>query len=179
LVAVLNQRGVRYAIIDGLAVLHYTRVRATEDIDAMLNVPQLAMPGLFEALKESGFDVDVMKNIRELRDEGITTIRYSGVIVDLMRPVIPAYAHALERAIDAQVFGQTVRVSSAEGLIIMKLAAMRPQDEADIQELLSANTGRLDLDFIRREFESFSEADDPRRAKLDAWIRATHGPDSA
>lgn len=49
LVAVLNQRGVRYAIIGGLAIIQHTRVRTTDDIDALLSVPQLSLPGLFEA----------------------------------------------------------------------------------------------------------------------------------
>ena len=89
LISVLNERRVRYAIIGGIAILQHTRVRATEDIDALLTVPQLAMPGLFEALRERGFSVDVMANIREFRDHGLTSVRYEDVLVDLLQPVLP------------------------------------------------------------------------------------------
>src|SRR5689334_10703587 len=51
LIATLNERRVRYAIIGGIAILQHTRVRTTDDIDALLTVPQIAMPGLFEALQ--------------------------------------------------------------------------------------------------------------------------------
>jgi hypothetical protein len=53
----------------------------------------------------------------------------------------------------------------------MKLIAMRPQDEADIQERFAAYGIGLDLDFIRAELETFSEPDDPRRAKFETWVR--------
>ena len=43
LVQVLDERGVRYAIIGGLATIQHTRVRTTNDIDVLLSVPQLAM----------------------------------------------------------------------------------------------------------------------------------------
>jgi hypothetical protein len=34
LVAILNEHGVRYAIIGGLATLQHTRARTTDDVDA-------------------------------------------------------------------------------------------------------------------------------------------------
>jgi predicted nucleotidyltransferase len=175
LVSTLNERGIRYAIIGGIATIQHTRVRTTEDIDALLAVPQIAMPGLFEALEKRGFTLDIRQSIHELRDEGMTSITHGGVLVDLMRPILPAYAHVLDRAIDAEVLGKPVRISSAEGLIVMKLAAMRPQDEADIRDLLNAYAGKLDLDYIRAELETFTDADDSRRAKFEAWVRDAQG----
>ena len=169
--ATFNERGVRYAIIGGLAIIQHTRVRTTDDIDALLTVPQIAMPGLFEALQQRGFDIDLEKSIREFRDGGFTSFRFADVIVDLMRPLIPAYAHVLDRAITTEILGHQVRISSAEGLIVMKLIAMRPQDEADVQDLLAAYGADLDLDFIHSELETFTEPDDPRRAKFDTWVR--------
>lgn len=171
LVSTLNARQARYAIIGGVAVFQHTRVRTTEDIDALLNVPQIALQGLLDALGERGFTVDVPRNVRELRDEGCTSVEFEGVAVDLLRPLIPAYAHVLERATRADVFGQSAMICSAEGLIVMKLIAMRPQDEMDIRDLLDAYAGRLDVDFIRAEFDAVAPADDPRRAKFERWLR--------
>jgi predicted nucleotidyltransferase len=170
LVTTFDERGIRYAIIGGIATIQHTRVRTTDDIDALLTVPQLAMPGLFEALRGRGFSLDVLGSIRDFRDGGMTTVRFKDVLVDLMRPVLPAYAHVLDRAISARIFGQTVRVSSAEGLIVMKLIAMRSQDEADVQDLLAAYAGKLDLDYVRKELETFTEGSDPRRAKFELWV---------
>ena len=171
LVLVFNARKINYAIIGGLAVIQHGRVRTTDDVDALLSVPQLAMPGLFEALAAKGFTIDLRKNILELRDTGLTSIQFENVIVDLMRPVVPAYAHILDHALQSQILGHSVRVSSAEGLIIMKLIAFRPQDQADIQDLMAAYSGQLDMDFVRTELDSILESDDPRWATLEQWIR--------
>jgi hypothetical protein len=111
LIATLNEQGIRYALIGGLAVIQHTRPRTTDDIDALLAVPQLAMPALFEALRQRGFTVDPETNIRELRGDGFTTIQFAGLSVDLMQPVIPAYAHVLDRAISMDILGHPVRVS--------------------------------------------------------------------
>lgn len=178
LVSTLNERGVRYAIIGGLAIIQHTRVRTTDDIDALLAVPQVALPGLFEALRERGFTINLQQSIREFRDDGFTSIRFADVIVDLMQPMIPAYAHVLDRAISTDILGHSVRISSAECLVVMKLIAMRPQDESDIQDLLSAYGDELDFDFIRTELEAFTAPGDPRRAKFATWVRrsASTGP---
>jgi predicted nucleotidyltransferase len=171
LVSVLNGRGIRYAIIGGIAALQHTRVRTTDDIDVLVSIPQVAMPGFFEALHDSGFTLELTKSVKELRDEGITSIRYGTVLIDLLRPVIPVYMRVLDRAVDAEILRQHVRIISAEGLIVTKLIAMRPQDEIDIQEVLRSYSGRLDLDYIRSEFETFTNPDDPRRVKFEEWVR--------
>jgi len=167
----LGERGVRYALIGGLAMAQHARPRATDDIDAIVMVPQVAMPQLFEALRERGFTVDVMRNTRELRDGGFTSIRFEGVIVDLLGPLVPAYAHVVERSLEAELYGRRIRIASAEGLAVTKLIAMRPQDESDIKDLLTAYGAGLDFDFIRAELASFTAPNDPRRAKFERWVR--------
>ena len=117
--------------------------------------------------------------IRELRDEGMTTVRFADVVVDLLRPVLPAYAHVLERAVEMKVFDRMVRISSAEGLILMKVIAMRPQDELDVRDLLAAyGAGALDLEFIRRELDALgTDANDSRRAKFESWVADLQPPE--
>jgi hypothetical protein len=91
---------------------------------ALLTVPPIAIPGLFDELGQLGFAVELARNIREMRDEGLTTVQFMDFNVDLMRPLLPADANVLDHAIDAQILGHTVRISSAEGLIVMKRMAM-------------------------------------------------------
>lgn len=169
LMAVLHERQVRYALVGGLAMLQYTRVRTTDDIDVLLIVSQISMPGLFEAMQNRGFSVDVTRSIRELRDDGITVVRFGNINVDLMRPLLPAYAHVLDRAVNTEVLGQRVRVSSAESLIVMKVIAMRPQDQADIRALI-VGIDNLDVGYIRGELDQIMQADDPRRIKFEGWV---------
>ena len=171
LVATLNEHGIRYAIIGGLALMQHTRVRATDDVDALVAAPQTALPALLEALGRRGFEIELQKNVREFFEGGLTSLRYGNTLVDLVRPLIPAFSHVLEKAITVDLFGQKVRVSSAEGLLVMKLMAWRSQDEADIRDLLTAYGGKLDLDFVRAELSSFTSPDDPRRERFETLVR--------
>ncbi len=170
-IGTLNERQIRYALIGGLALLQHARTRTTEDVDIMLTAPQIALPGLFEALQARGCTIDLYKNLRELRDDGYTAIAFRGVIIDLMTPLVEAYRHVLDRAQPVRISNFDVRVATAEGLIVMKLMAMRPQDQADIRDLLLAQFGRLDLDYIRAEIDTFAPDDDPRRATFEDWVR--------
>lgn len=119
-----------------------------------------------------GFSVEVMKCIREFRDEGLTTITYQGVMIDLLRPVIPLFNHVLDRAVPSVLLGHQVRISSAESLILMKFVSMRPQDQSDIQDIINAYAGDLDVDYIRSELESIADRDDPRFKLLNDWVSA-------
>ncbi len=172
LVTTFHDRRVTYAIIGGIAIIQHARVRATDDIDALVSIPQIGMPAFFEGLRSRGFTLDVNTAVRELRDEGMTSVRFGDVVVDLLRPVLPAYARVLDRAVNMLVFDRTVRISSAEGLILMKVIAMRPQDELDVRDLLAAYGGEsLDLEFVRRELDALGgDPSDPRRAKFESWV---------
>lgn len=55
LAEVLEARRVRYAILGGLATMVRGRPRFTQDVDVLLHVPQLALPGLLDELVERGF----------------------------------------------------------------------------------------------------------------------------
>ncbi len=170
LVETLHASSVRYAIIGGIATIQHGRVRTTADIDVLLTVPQIAMPAMFNSLKERGFAVELKRNIVELRDDGMTTLRFGDVLVDLMRPVLPVYSHVLEHAVPTEILGQTVQISAVEGLIVMKLIAFRPQDEADIKDLLAAHSGHIDMNYVRAEFATVADESDPRWGKLQAWL---------
>jgi len=51
-------------------------------------------------------------------------------------------------------------------LILFKLLAYRLQDQIDIENLVAANKGSLDLEWIRGEWQSLAAPDDPRMTRL-------------
>jgi hypothetical protein len=61
-----------------------------------------------------------------------------------------------------------VRVASAEGLILTKIVAFRPQDQLDIDTLLTANRDKINIDFIREEWSPFAATE----AELTTWLEA-------
>ena len=60
----------------------------------------------------------------------------------------------------------STRIASAEGLILLKLLAFRTQDQVDIENLVAANSDKLDLDWIRAEWQNLGSPDDPRMRRF-------------
>ncbi len=167
----LANRSIQYALIGGLATMMRGRPRFTQDVDVLLEVPQLALPGLLDELSRQGFTLDLPTVVREFVHDHLTAIRYGAVRVDWLKPVLPLYARALADATELSwTEGHKLRVATAEGLILTKLVAFREQDQADIATLLAANKAELDLELIRREWQPYAASESARTAWLEAAI---------
>jgi predicted nucleotidyltransferase len=167
----LERRNVRYALIGGLAVGYRSQPRYTQDVDLLLHVPQPVLPALLEDLCEHGFVCEPGSVISQWTREHMTMLSFEGVRVDWLKPVLPCFEHVLDTARPEFLLGRMIRIASAEALIFLKLVASRPQDLVDIQNLLAANRGGLDLDWIRREWQTIFDADDPRLTRFEALVR--------
>jgi hypothetical protein len=164
-------RSVRYALIGGLASSMRGRPRFTQHVDVLLDVPQLALPGLLDELARSGFEFDAPTVIREYVREHYTVLRYASVRIDWLKPVLPLYVRALADATTLEwTPGHALRVASPEGVILTKMAAFRPQDQLDIETLLSANAKNIDVDLIRSQWSAVAEGEDERTSWLEGAI---------
>ena len=61
-------------------------------------------------------------------------------------------------------------MATVEGLILMKMVAFRPQDQADIDTLLTANRDAIDVGLIREQWSPFAATEPGRTAWLEAAI---------
>lgn len=166
-----ESRSVRYALIGGLATVIHARPRFTQDVDVLIDVPQLVLPGLLDDLERVGFDFDIVTVIRQYVDDHFTVLRFGSARIDWLKPVLPLYARALADAtLQPWATGRSVRVATAEGLILTKMAAFRPQDQADIEALIAANRDSLDVSLIRREWSAVADGEDARTQWLESAI---------
>ena len=159
-----------YALIGGMAASYRSQPRFTKDIDFLVKVPQLALAPLLEDLGRRGFEFDLLATINEWTQHHMVALSYHGIRIDWLKPLIPAYLHILECATEETWLDQPVRIASAEGLILLKLLAFRTQDQVDIENLVAANSDKLDLDWIRAEWQTLADLDDPRMRRLLEWI---------
>lgn len=169
--AAFDARGIRYALLGGLATMLRGRPRFTQDVDVLLDVPQVALPGLLDDLLARGFSLDPQTVIREFVQHHMTAFRFGVVRIDWLKPVLPLYAHALAAATSLPwTEGHALRVLAPEGLIVTKMVAFRPQDQEDIRTLLAANRETIDVDLIRREWAAVSAGEDDRTRWLEAEL---------
>jgi hypothetical protein len=169
--ATFAAKSIRYAVVGGLATMLRGRPRFTQDVDILLEVPQLALPGLLDELARQGFAFDLPTVVREYVNEHMTALHFGSVPIDWLKPVLPLYSRTLADASSvAWTEGHSIRVATAEGLILTKLVAFRPQDQVDRETLLIANRDEIDLEIIRREWSAVAQGEDARSAWLENAI---------
>jgi hypothetical protein len=137
--AAMDQHAVSYALIGGMAASYRSQPRFTKDIDFLVQVPQVVLPGLLEDLRGRGFEFDTLATIGEWNQHHMVTLSYHGIRIDWLKPLIPAYLHILQRATEEKWLDRPIRVASVEGLILLKHIAYRTQDQVDIENLVAAN----------------------------------------
>ena len=135
----LNERAARYIVVGGMAVIHAGFVRATEDIDLLVD----DSPENFERIQDA-LSVLPDKAVREVRPTDLNryvVVRVADeVVVDLMKSACGVeYAEALEGVEPAVIRG--VEVPFASPALLLKLKrTVREKDALDRQflELLIA-----------------------------------------
>jgi len=162
IVTVLTQFGIHHALIGGLATGYRSRPRYTRDIDLIIDIPQIMLPAVLEAVRDRGFEFESHVVIEEFTRHHMAVLWRDGVRLDWLKPVLPAYRHVLDQARLEPGPTVDIRVATAEGLILLKLLAFRLQDQTDIESLVAANRDTLDLEWIKREWQTIFDVDDPR-----------------
>ncbi len=168
---VFAAQSIRYAVVGGLATLMRGRPRFTQDVDVLLDVPQLALPELLDELRRLDFTFDTATLLREYVHDHMTAFRFGSVRIDWLKPVLPLYARALADASSLTwTEGHSLRVATAEGLILTKMVSFRPQDQVDIETLLIANRDEIDVVLIRQEWSAVATGEEARTAWLEDAI---------
>jgi hypothetical protein len=161
-----RRRNLPHALVGGLATGFRADSRFYRRIALLISVAPARLLVLLNDLKGRGFSGDAPRAVREWTQEHRTRLSFRGVEVNWLKPVIPMYRHVLDRATEETWLGHPVRVASADGLILMKLLANRPQDQFDIENLVAAHRDTLDLGWIRSEWATVAAADDPWMGRL-------------
>jgi predicted nucleotidyltransferase len=161
-VAVLAEFRISYALIGGLATGYRSRPRYTRDIDLILDIPQVSLPAVLEALHDRGFEFESREVIEDFTRHHMAVLWRDGVRLDWLKPMLPAYRHVLDQARLEPGPTVAIRVATAEGLILLKLLAFRLQDQTDIESLVAANRDAIDVEWIKREWQTIFDLDDPR-----------------
>jgi hypothetical protein len=124
----LNDAGVAFKIVGGVAVVHHGYERATMDVDVLIAAD--ALPRLDAALAGHGFDRPALHRLHHVETGGRVDLLLAGA--PLPRQGAGVYPSPAE-------LGASPRdpdVVDLPGLLALKLRAHRRRDIADVVELL-------------------------------------------
>jgi hypothetical protein len=155
----LNEADVRYVVVGGVAVALHGHVRATFDLDIVIDLSPEEAARAMDALVEVGLRPKVPVEARAFADPSIRAkwIEDKGMVVfafwnpnDDRRSVdvfvqepIP-FEELWSRSVVFPLGTTSVRVASIEDLLVLKRRAGRPVDLGDIQALEAILQERAD-----------------------------------
>jgi|Deesub1362B_J571_1020462.scaffolds.fasta_scaffold05994_4 predicted nucleotidyltransferase len=161
----LEERGIPYFIIGGLALQHWGEPRFTRDVDVTVLVTSKVLESFVDAVL-SRFQARI-PDAREfaLRHRVLLIQAQNCVPIDLSLG-IPGYEEeAFRRSVVVNFPGVgDLRLIGPEDLIIHKCVAGPPRDMEDVEGILIRQRMQLDLDLVRgwlAEFREVVDSHDP------------------
>jgi len=145
LLEALNEAGVSFVVIGGVAVGAHGYVRGTEDLDvvpdpdpenlarltAVLRKLDSTLPTVGDRPFNPATDAGVIR-----RGGNVTTMtRFGGLDVVQRARGVPSYTQLAADAVDSELLGVPVKICSLSRLREMKQAQNRIQDLADLENL--------------------------------------------
>jgi predicted nucleotidyltransferase len=149
----------RFAIGGAIANNYWGIVRTTRDVDCLISLPAIKYQLFADSLRAIGCElrdedgqpiaITVPQLLQEFQQRKLIECVYQSVRVELFVPAIALQDEILRRAVPIRMRDREVPITTAEDLILLKLAFHRPKDLQDIRGILWVQRGRLDLDYLR------------------------------
>ena len=140
IISVLENLGVPYALIGGLALAFYEVVRATKDLDLLILLSPAEMAKLAGQLTANELPASARKGAPGDPVVGVVVVQVpvdgGQLTCDLVLPSSRWQSEAVRNARTFEVEGSPVRVVQARDLFLLKLHAGGPQDLLDASQLL-------------------------------------------
>lgn len=146
----LNDANVQYVVVGGIATILHGYVRATSDIDLVVDLQVEQATKVISVLTKAGYVpkvpvqaiefADATKREQWINEKGMQVFSMYQpenplLTIDLfVKQPIP-YNELYNHSVTMELDGVTVRVCSIDDLITMKQLAGRPKDLADIEKL--------------------------------------------
>jgi hypothetical protein len=150
----------RWYLFGAQAALLHGAARLTADVDVTVDAGDVAPADLIAALRDAGFtprSPDLERFIARTRVIPLVHDA-SGIPVDVILAGSGLEALFVQRAQVREIEGVTVRVASAEDIIVMKVLAGRAKDLEDVRAIVNAHPTDLDFTLIRNTLEELQQA---------------------
>ncbi len=148
----LTAAGVRYLVVGGVAVVLHGYLRATADLDLVIDLEPQNVATAMDALERIGFRprppvplrdfADRQQRSRWIEEKNLQVFSLwhpamAGFELDLFVKLPFDFEEAYARASIARLGSADVTVASIGDLVAMKREAGRPRDQEDIEALLA------------------------------------------
>ena len=150
IVEILTREHLDYLVIGAFALSAHAMVRASSDVDALLQVPYARLKTISMTFEAAGFSVTLRRGDD---DDPILSMLVLGDThgnrVELLGGLRGLDPKVFSRAIEVPFHGVNLRIVGREDFVAMKCFAGGPQDLADARAAFEGAQGPVDLDLLR------------------------------
>lgn len=132
----LNEHQVKYLVVGAYAVMKYTEPRYTKDFDIWVEADPANSQHVYEALAEFGAPMDEVQVEDFANKELVFQIGIEPLRIDIMMGIKGLeFSDAWPQRVETTMEDVSMNLISKEHLLVAKMAAGRPQDLIDAEEL--------------------------------------------
>lgn len=153
----LEEQGVRYLVIGGLAVVAVGEPRTTADADAIVFLSPSEAEALIGLADGAGFEVQPVVERERLATTGTLRFRRGRFQIDLITASLPFEEAAFRRASRHELFGVLLPFPSPEDLILFKVLAGRDKDILDAVGVARRHRDHLDITYLETMLQPICE----------------------
>jgi hypothetical protein len=131
----LEKADIGYALVGGLAYSAWVEVRATEDIDLLIEASDWEK--VIKILEPLGYlDMAQPMDFPAIKIRRLTKIEKDDLLIlDFLLAESPELILGIRNAVGTKLFGSSIRVAKPEVIIQLKQSRMSAQDKTDIEGL--------------------------------------------
>jgi hypothetical protein len=148
----LNKLNIPYLVVGALAVAYYGIVRASQDADAVIFVPDMndSIKNMKTVLTGMGLNAVFKRGSADDPLNGVVLIEdpYANR-VDLILGVKGLGAECLERTRTGKINDETIAIIGPEDLVAMKVFAGGTKDLEDVRGIINVSGDELDLSLLK------------------------------
>lgn len=164
---IFNNAELDYIIVGGIAILHYGYIRATTDVDLIIENDKSKFSELLKLLESNDFDVIEDQFYAGYEENTHISIfdNKSHLMLDVKIASRESEKELIRNAIKENVFGIKINIASLEQVLIGKILflgniddvpdseMLEYQDIIDFLTLYHSNKQNFDEEFIEREIK--------------------------
>lgn len=159
----LERTNIAYIVVGGIAVSIWVAPRATVDLDFVIGLDEEDLPSFIETAKREGLIIFDPKPM-QFRKMKLLRMFVQGketelLMLDFILTDSDFFRESLKRSVSIPLEGGDIKVSSPEGLILLKLLSGRGQDLVDVENIIRVRKDGLDLNYLRLWAEKISVLD--------------------
>jgi len=149
----------RHAFGGALANNYWGIVRATQDVDCLVLIPALAWQQLADELASNGLvlrddagreqPITVDRMLAQGGQRKLIELWKNAIRAEIFLPVLPLQDEILRRAVLMPFLNRSIPITTAEDLVLLKMAFHRQKDLIDVRGILWVRRGQLDIAYMR------------------------------